>query len=182
MKKKKMRSEKTGGKSEKLIENLLIDFGYEHIPWKTMKQILGNSHINGNVLNANPIKYYAKNIPLGVCLYHNMNKREEFLIYNSELYPDGCVLTVKWQQVSGTGYEKAPYLLLNVLNHYKFPSIIIWDGNFKVAGVKAAYEYLKELCEGNGVCPICGGSIDNKKLLGVYTHSEFLQFANQGGI
>lgn len=159
-----MRSEKTGRCSEKLIENLLTEFGYKYINWETMKQILNNGNINGKT-----IKYYTKNIPLGICLYNYINKREEFLIFDSKLYPEGCVVTVKWQQVPGTGYEKAPYLLLNILNHYTYPSIVIWDGNFKVAGVKAAYEYLKT-------------AIDNKNLLGVYTHNEFLQFCNNGGI
>lgn len=177
-----MRSEKTGKKSEKVVEDLLVQFGYECIPWEKMRSILDNNKII-QTESERPIKYYAKNVPLGICLYKYIKKREEFLMYHSKLYPRGCIVTVKWQQVPGTGYEKAPYLLWNVLKYYnEFPTIIIWDGNFDVAGVKSAYECLKETCENPGVCPVCGGSIDDKKLLGIYTQNEFLRFANRGGI
>jgi hypothetical protein len=165
-----MRSEKTGRNSENLIEQVIKNSGYEFISKETM-----NAHLNNKTFNDEQIKVYTKNWPLGICLYPYVVKREEFILYNPKKYPKGCILTVKWQQSPGTGYEKAPYLLLNVLHHYPVPSIIVWDGNFEINGVKGAYEYLKRYVNGTGLSK-------PSNLLGVYTNNEFVQFANRGGL
>jgi len=166
-----MQSEKTGKNFENQVECIIQNCGYDFV----QNEIMVKMFINGT-LQPYPKKIYTRNYPMGYCLFPNIKKREEFLIYDPILYPHGCVITAKWQQSSGTGYEKERYLLENILHYYNFPTIVVFDGAFekttlwkKVQGVIDAYFDLKKY-------------VDGKKLLGVYRYNEFTIFANGGGL
>ena len=152
-----MRSEKTGMKLETLIESQFDE--YTKVSVKEMENI---------VLHNTSGKYYTKNFPLGICLYPLLNRREEFFLYGSPLYPDGLLITAKWQQATGTVYEKAPYIVLNIKGHHPYPTIVVWDGDFTRHGVEGAYLWLK--------------SQIGENFIDVFRIADFLSWANKGGI
>ena len=52
----------------------------------------------------------------------------DFICYHPERWPDNLIIESKWQKRAGSVDEKYPYLVLNIQNHYRCPTVLVLDG------------------------------------------------------
>lgn len=75
-------------------------------------------------------------------------------------FRNGLILESKWQDSSGSAYQKIPYAIENIKSKYPCETILIIDGEWMRKGTgKSAFEWAKAQIGG--------------KLLAVYTFTEF---------
>ncbi|WP_238360547.1 PD-(D/E)XK nuclease superfamily protein [Iningainema tapete] len=75
-------------------------------------------------------------------------------------FRNGLILESKWQDSSGSAFQKIPYAIENIKNKYPCETILIIDGEWMRKGVgKNAFEWAKAQIGG--------------KLFAVYTFAEF---------
>ncbi|HEU5088858.1 MAG TPA: PD-(D/E)XK nuclease superfamily protein, partial [Roseiflexaceae bacterium] len=86
----------------------------------------------------------------------------DFWVRGAAGLPDGLSIEVKWQQSTGSVDEKFPYLVLNILERYPCPAVIIADGGGQRPG---ALQWLRDQVGGN--------------LLAVFSLAEFVAWSNR---
>jgi hypothetical protein len=89
--------------------------------------------------------------------------RVDVLILPCARFPEGLIIEAKWQDVTGTAEEKLPYLWLNIIEYYPYPTMIIIDGSGFSSG---AIDWIKS-------------KIDGKKLIAVKSVQEFMSWCNR---
>ena len=145
----------TGNLLESFVENLLTKKAYTEFP-NHRDQIFANRNTVGG-------RQYAKQVPCGMSIYETQRKCD-FLIINSDKFPDGLIVECKWQQTAGSVDEKYPFTVLNVLK-IGVPTVILLDGG----GYKPmAMKWLKDQV---GM---------NRSLIGVWNMKEFQIQVNNG--
>ena len=88
--------------------------------------------------------------------------RCDFVAYDPNKEPCDLIIEAKWQESSGSVYEKYPYLVLNIKERSPLPTIIVLDGGGYLVG---AEEWLRKQVGG--------------QLIGVFTITEFMKWANR---
>lgn len=79
-------------------------------------------------------------------------------------FHNGLILESKWQDSSGSAYQKIPYAIENIKRQYPCETILIIDGEWMRKGIgKSAFEWAKSQVGG--------------KLIAVYTFPEFASWA-----
>lgn len=145
----------TGDHLENFVKNSLLKLGYTQFN-NCKKQILENINLIKGM-------QFITQMPVGETIYGTVRKCD-FLIFNSEKFPNGLIIECKWQQSTGSVDEKYPYLIYNIVKT-GIPTIILIDGGgYK----KAALEWLKEMVNKNGT------------LKAVWTMNEFQKEINNG--
>lgn len=162
--KKKMRPEITGDLFESSVETILIGCKYKKLTNKEINKLLQNIQLVDTEHN----KYYVRKFKLGICLYPLLSRSEDFFLLNSPSYPSGLLISAKRQQSTGSVYEKAPYIIKNIKEYHPYPTIVVWDGDFKLRGVKGAYLWMKQQIGG--------------RFIDVFTINEFMSWANRGNL
>ena len=96
---------------------------------------------------------------------YNTDLYTDVILFNKEKFINKLAIEVKWQQCSGSIDEKLPFLIMNIKEKFPCPAIIIIDGG----GYRhEALEWLKNQVD--------------KKLIGVFSLTGFLRWANSGGV
>lgn len=144
------RANQSGNKLEALVSTVLTQSGYVEVPRPTL-------------LTAPEPKRFTRQWPIGPGVYGTPIK-VDFAVIGSPALPDGLIVEVKWQSVSGSVDEKLPYLALNIEQRFSFPTMVVIDGSGWKHG---AIDWLK------GRVP----HIAN--LFAVYSMSEFIAWSNQ---
>ncbi len=145
----------TGNALEVFVENALTRKGYEEF-WDHKAQIFENRKAVGG-------KQFAKQVPCGTSIYETQRKCD-FLVLNSEKFPEGLIIECKWQQSSGSVDEKYPFTLFNIIK-IAVPTVILLDGG----GYKpAAMKWLKDQVN------------PQRALIGVWDMKEFQTKVNNG--
>lgn len=79
-------------------------------------------------------------------------------------FRNGLILESKWQDSSGSAYQKIPYAIENIKRQYPCETILIIDGEWMRKGIgRNAFEWAKTQIGG--------------KLIAVYTFTEFATWA-----
>lgn len=151
---------KTGNNLERFIEDILKSEGYIFVN----KNKFISRKSTTNISTYNKIKIFTTQFKICNGIYNNPI-RCDFLLYNSEKYPNCLVIESKWQQSKGSVDEKFPYLERNIKEKYPCSTIIILDGG----GYKpAANKWLRSQIGGN--------------LIGVFNMVEFMTYVNKDGL
>ena len=146
---------KTGSTLELFIKRMLEDNGYTAFP-NHKDQLFSNRKTIGG-------KQYSTQVPCGMSIYESPRKCD-FLVMNSDKFPEGLIIECKWQQSAGSVDEKYPFTLFNIIK-IGVPTIILLDGNgYK----KTAMKWLKDQVN------------PQRALIGVYNMSEFQALVNKG--
>lgn len=149
------KANKTGGLLESFVENILQQRGYAEF-WDHKEQVFANRKSVGG-------KQYAKQVIIGETIYETKCKCD-FLVLNSELFPDGLVIECKWQESKGSVDVKYPMVVFNILK-IGVPTIVLLDGG----GYSAkAEKWLRSQAH------------PTKALVGVYSMQEFQKAVNNG--
>ena len=144
---------KTGNSLQLFVERILQDNGY--LKRSKNKQ---NFFDDRQTLMG---KHYATQVPCGESIYGSQRKCD-FLLVNTEKFPESLIIECKWQQSSGSVDEKYPFTLFNIVK-IAVPTIILLDGG----GYKpTAMQWLKD-------------QVDlHPALIGVYNMAEFQSLVN----
>ena len=67
-----------------------------------------------------------REVDLGMGLWHGI--RADFVIDNAADFPDGLAIECKWQNSTGSAQDKLAYTVLNILECYPIPCIIVCSG------------------------------------------------------
>jgi hypothetical protein len=149
------RANKTGGRLESFVKSALIEHDYEEFAGNRTQLFDNRKAVGG--------KQYATQVDVGMTIYESQRK-VDFLILNSEKWPDGLIIECKWQQVAGSVDEKYPFLYFNIVKT-GVPTIVLLDGG----GCKAtAKTWLKSMAH------------KEKALVAVWDMSEFQKQVNNG--
>ncbi len=144
---------RTGGRLEVFIENLLIENNYAHIDKKKFKP---------TVYLEQPI--YTRQYYIGQSIYES-NLFCDFIIYHPQKHPDCLIIESKWQQTGGSVDEKFPYVIMNINHKYPHETILLLDGGgYK----KGAEKWLKSQVGG--------------RLKHVFNMAQFQKWGNMGGL
>ncbi|NMP24258.1 PD-(D/E)XK nuclease superfamily protein [Sulfobacillus harzensis] len=144
------RANQSGNKLEALVSTVLTQSGYVEVP-------------RAAFLTALELKRFARQWPIGPGIYGTPMK-VDFAVMGIPSLPNGSIIEVKWQSVSGSVDEKLPYLALNIDQRFPFPTIVVIDGG---GWKRGAIAWLK------GRVPYVGN------LFAVYSMSEFIDWSNQ---
>lgn len=136
----KNKANRTGHVFENQIENLITERNYMWFP--------PNRIIAGSILEQ-PI--YTAQYPISKSLYEGKDTRADFILYHPQKHPDFLIIECKWQQSKGTAEEKLPYLVSNIEQNYKYPSMIVIDGG---GHSKGAIKWIKDQ-EGESISHVC---------------------------
>lgn len=145
----------TGSRLEIFVENALREHNYTEF-WNHKEQVFGNRKSVGG-------KQYAKGVLAGTSIYET-KRIVDFLVLNSEKFPDGLIIECRWQQSVGSVDNKFPMLVFNVLKT-GVPTIILLDGG---GYSKKAEAWLKSQAS------------PTRALIGVWDMKEFQTKVNNG--
>ncbi len=144
------RANQSGNKLEALVSTVLTQSGYVEVPRAVL-------------LTASEPKRFARQWPIGQGIYGTPIK-VDFAVMGLPSAPNGLIVEVKWQSVSGSVDEKLPYLALNIDQRFPLPAIVVIDGSGWKHG---AIDWLRRQVP----------RIPN--LFAVYSMSEFIAWSNQ---
>ena len=71
---------------------------------------------------------YARNHKLCDDIY-NRPRRCHFILWHPLLQPNDLVIEVRWQGKGGSTDEKYPFIVMNIKEKFKLPTIIVLDGD-----------------------------------------------------
>lgn len=150
---------KTGNNLERFIEDILKGEGYIFIDKDKFI-----SHKLTTDISMDGIKIFTTQFKICNGIY-DTPIRCDFVLYNSEKYPNCLVIESKWQQSQGSVDEKFPYLERNIKEKYPCDTIIILDGGGYKPG---ANKWLRSQVGSN--------------LIGVFNMVEFMTYVNKDGL
>lgn len=160
-----LRAESTGSVAESTIRGVLTGRGYVELsaqeaaePEPAAEQ---TAMFRGLARPPRPARLFVAQFPIGPSIY-GLPLLTDFWVRGTPGFPDGLAIEVKWQQSTGSVDEKFPYLVLNIQQCYRCPALVVADGGGQRPG---ALQWLRGQVGGN--------------LLGVFTVSEFLAWANR---
>ena len=143
----------TGKSLEDFIESKFHAVGYSLVPSKKFF-----------VEELRGVPIFTKQFPLCANIY-GTQLNCDFIAFHPQKFPNNLVIESKWQQSNGSVDEKFPFLVANIREKYPCEAIILLDGGgYKVGAEK----WLR-------------AQVD-RKLLGVFTMSEFQKWVNQGNL
>ena len=149
------RANKTGISLESFVEQALINNGYTKFENHKLQLFENRKTIGG--------KQYATQVPCGKTIYES-ERVCDFLIMNSEKFPDGLIIECKWQQVAGSVDEKYPFLYFNIMK-CGVPTVVLLDGG---GCKKTAKAWLQSMAD------------PKRALIAVWNMSEFHKAVNNG--
>lgn len=144
------RANETGNSLQTFVLHKLKEKGYQQVDKKHFKAL---RYMEQSI--------FTPQFPLCKGIYDN-DVKCDFILYHPTKQKDCLVIECKWQEKSGSVDEKFPYLVQNIKEKFPHATIIILDGGgYK----KEAEAWLKK-------------QVDGKKLVHVFTMSEFQKWSN----
>jgi hypothetical protein len=160
-----MRAESTGSVAESTIRGVLTGRGYVELSAQEAVEAEPEAQqtamFRDFARRPRPTRLFVAQFPIGFSIY-GLPLFTDFWVRGAPGFPDGLAIEVKWQQSTGSVDEKFPYLVLNIQQCYPCPALVVADGGGQRPG---ALQWLRSQTSGN--------------LLGVYSVSEFLAWANR---
>lgn len=151
------KANRSGSVLERTVEGTLQGYGYvqicQNLPKKRRREWL---------LSDTSPQRYARQVYIGPGIYGS-DIYVDFYTVGLAVMPE-LIIECKWQHSGGSVDEKLPYLNLNIKDCYPAPAIVLIDGGGMKPG---AVEWLSRQVD------------SNRNLLGVYTLSNFMIWANK---
>ena len=160
-----LRAESTGSVAEATVRGVLTGRGYAEFGVQEALEPEPEAHqtamFHDFTRRQRPSKLFVAQFPIGHSIY-GLPLFTDFWVRGAAGLPDGLSIEVKWQQSTGSVDEKFPYLVLNILERYPCPAVIIADGGGQRPG---ALQWLRDQVGGN--------------LLAVFSLAEFVAWSNR---